>query len=119
MGKRVNLRNPITLQMSRGALEGWSNLDPGHSKEPLPWITAALMADDMLNLTPADCEAAECMMVQHDSYIRPDTAASLCVFSVVLPTFGVPDKYNRHALILASSAAGIVTYCDHKDRPSR
>ena len=63
------------------ALEGWSNLDPGHSKKPLP--SAALMADDMLKHSPLDCEAAECMMVQYDSHIRPDTAASLYDINVV------------------------------------
>ena len=36
----LHLRNPLTFQLSRGSLEGWANLDPGNSKEPLPWTTA-------------------------------------------------------------------------------
>ena len=105
-----NLQDVRMLELSRGSLAGWSNLCPDQSKEPMPWLVCALLAEDLfLQKRKVDAEASECLLVQFDAYLRPDTACSLADFNVVPPPSDAPDRYRQFALILCPSSQGSST----------
>ena len=114
----ANIKDVSVLWRARQALEGWTNLCPEHSKEPLPWITCCLIADQMLDMQsskPIMADAAECFIIQFDTYVRPDVACSLCDHNVILPSAGASKKYQRVGLLLAPSSDGMQTKTGSQD----
>ena len=103
----LNLKLPEVLALSRAALIGWSNVSPGDSRDPLPWVCACDLAAWLFN---QDCEvktqAAKCLLVSFDTYVRPGVAVDLCTANVVLPVHGMKRDYDKTALLLAPSSEG-------------
>lgn len=90
---------------SRRALQGWTSLDPGLTRDPLPdivvhWIASWLVDHDEL-------EAAFAMMLQYDTYGRPSEILNLMRldFTTPQPAAG-PLFSNDWTVNLANSASG-------------
>ena len=105
--RSLNLRDFNTLYRARASLEGWKKLIPEGGKDPCPWIIAADLCIDLLAQNDyVDREAAQCIAVQFESYVRPPVATDLKTINVVTPGGGGPKLYDQVALLLAPKGPG-------------
>jgi len=70
---RYPRRTPTTLPLSRDALAGWGQAGPERVRDPLPWETAVLIADRMLQQGPQGQAAAGALVTSFDGYLRPSS----------------------------------------------
>ena len=74
----------------------------------MPWCCCCLLASKLVELSnslarPILRDAAECLVVQFDSYIRPDVACNLADHNVVAPSSHTRASYQKVALLLSPS----------------
>ena len=74
----------------------------------MPWCCCCLLASKLVELgdslaRPILRDAAECLVVQFDSYVRPDVACNLADHNVVAPSSHTRASYQKVALLLSPS----------------
>jgi hypothetical protein len=112
----VNLKRPEVLECARAALSGWAKASPGDSKDPLPWTFACLVADSLYDVrAELEKQAADCLLIQFDTYLRPGVAVELSDWNVILPPSDTSEHYQNIALLLAPSDQAETTKAGEQD----
>ena len=62
-------------------------LQPGSSRDPLPWVILALIVQNLLSKAGDEVaqEAARASLIQFDTYCRPCEAVGLKIANVIAP----------------------------------
>ncbi len=85
------------------AVSGWTKAEPDRSKEPCPWIIAALIAKRIVSLSsPAALDAARGVVLQFAFCLRPIELIQLPVESC-FGGEGRRGRYDKCAVVVASS----------------
>ena len=75
------------LPRSRRCLKGWSNMDPGMTRPPLPYPLIALIASQLLDQDLG--EACLVVLLMFSAYLRPSKALGLHANDIVRPSRAV------------------------------
>lgn len=87
----------INFPLTKAAKKGWSNLEPGATKDPCPFEVAMLIA---MNLVVRGLPYyAAAVVLAFDTYIRPGKLVELRHLNIIPPARGV-GKHYRHWTIL-------------------
>ena len=93
------------LPLSRKALQGWSALSPGRSRDPLPHVVVHQIAGFLLQR--GELDAAMAVEVQFDTYARPSEILALTTADVVGPQPHAGTIYAKDWCVnLANSSTG-------------
>ena len=84
--------------LTKAAKKGWTNMEPGTSRDPCPFEVACWIALDMM-LRGLLYHAAA-VMLSFDTYIRPGKICSLQHHNVIPPPKGVHHRYQDWTLLL-------------------
>ncbi|CAE7599810.1 kidins220 [Symbiodinium sp. CCMP2592] len=77
----------MVLPRSRRCLKGWSNMDPGKTRPPIPFALIALIALDLLD--NRIYEAFLIILIMFSAYLRPGEALCIRSADLVRPTRSV------------------------------
>lgn len=75
------------MPRARRCLRGWSNMDPGSTRPPVPFAVIALIITRMLQL--GHSEYALAILLMFSAYLRPGEALGIQAQDVVLPSKAV------------------------------
>ena len=89
--------------LSKSAKKGWTNLEPGASRDPCPFEVACLIADDMLENEGAHFSAAVVNSFHTD--LRPGKLCELVRSNVIPPTN--MSRYAFWTLLLHPQESGV------------
>lgn len=84
--------------LSKAAKKGWSNMEPGASRDPCPFEVACWISMDMLVRGLVYHAAA--VMLCFDTYVRPGKVCELKHHNIVPPSRGINTMYKQWTLLL-------------------
>ena len=96
---------PFGLPLAQAALAGWRKLVPGHSRPPLPREAMLFLAQRLLQLGHA--EAALCILLMFETYLRSNDMLTLRCQQVVAPPPGATGKLGFLSILAAMEEYGI------------
>eukprot|EP00438_Fugacium_kawagutii_P027761 Skav215994 [mRNA] locus=scaffold4693:140018:158914:+ [translate_table: standard] len=91
--------------LTKAAKKGWTNIEPGASKDPCPYEVACLIAMNLLERNLPWIAAG--VMVCFDTYLRPGKLCGLQFNNVVPPSRGVGKQYAFWTLLLNPHESGV------------
>ena len=98
---------PFGLPHSQAALAGWRKLVPGHSRPPLPRDAMLFLADRLYKMGRA--EAALCILLMFETYLRSNDMLSLRCQQVVAPPAGSSGKLGYLSILAAMEEYGVTS----------
>lgn len=84
--------------LTKASKKGWSNLEPGTSKDPCPLEIAFWIAYDLVQHNMAYFAAA--VVLGFDTYVRPGMLCQLTSDNVIPPARRLHQKYSHWTLLL-------------------
>ncbi|CAE8613278.1 unnamed protein product, partial [Polarella glacialis] len=93
--------------LSKAALKGWKNLEPGGSKDPCPWEVALLIAEWMM--ANGYVKMAAFVILCFDTYVRPGILSLIRRENILPPVPGVNASYKHWSLVLSPKTEGVPT----------
>jgi hypothetical protein len=93
--------------LSKAALKGWKNLEPGGSKDPCPFEVCLMIAGWFLD--KGFVMMAAFVVLCFDTYVRPGVMSVLKRSNILTPSSHVHAGYKHWSLVLSPSVEGVPT----------